>query len=89
MTWKKVINADSGDADHHGGDSLDKVSDLFSGVDVDDVAINVDWKFDHFVDLKAVAEPTTPASGYVRFFIDSADGLIKIKKSNGDVVIIE
>ena len=45
MVWKKVINADSGDADHHGGDSLDKVSDLFSGVDVDDVDINCDWNF--------------------------------------------
>ena len=45
MTWKKVINADPGDADHHGGDSLDKVSDLFSAVDVDDVDINADWIF--------------------------------------------
>src|SRR6476659_256633 len=45
MVWKKVINADSGDADHHGGDSLDKVSDLFSGVDVDDVDINCDWNY--------------------------------------------
>jgi len=45
MTWKKVVNADAGDADHHGGDSLDKVSDLFSGVDVDDVDINCDWNY--------------------------------------------
>lgn len=36
MTWKKVNNADAGDATHHGGDSIDKISDLFSGVDVSD-----------------------------------------------------
>jgi len=89
MTWKKVVNADTGDADHVGGNDFDKISDLFSGVDVDDVTINVDWKHDHFIDLKAVAEPATPASGYVRFYIDSADGFLKVKKSSGDVVIIE
>lgn len=41
MTWKKVINADPGDADHFGGNDIDKISDLFSGVaDVDTVDIN-------------------------------------------------
>jgi len=145
MTWKTVVNADAGDADHHGGDSLDKVSNLFSGVDVDDVDVNSDWtfrsaklnirnpantfsynivgaaltgsnktlnsplitgtdtlaslgitnvfsvgqKFDNYQDIKAISEPSSPSSGYVRFFIDSGDGLIKIKKSNGDVVILE
>lgn len=43
MTWKKVDNADPGTANLHGGNDLDKVSDLFSGVDVDDVDINADW----------------------------------------------
>lgn len=45
MTWKKVSNSDPGDADHFGGDDTDKISDLFSGVDVDDVDINSDWTF--------------------------------------------
>lgn len=40
MVWKKVNNADAGDADHFGGDDLDKVSDLFSGVNVDTVDLN-------------------------------------------------
>jgi hypothetical protein len=40
MTWKKVNNADAGDADHFGGDDLDKVSDLLSGVNVDTVDLN-------------------------------------------------
>lgn len=44
MVWKIVGNADSGDAQHHGGDSTDKISQLFSGIDVDDVDINADWK---------------------------------------------
>ena len=43
MTWKKVDNSDPGTANVFGGNDLDKVSDLFSGVDVDDVDINADW----------------------------------------------
>ena len=45
MVWKKVANSDVGDADHFGGDDLDKVSDLFSGTDVDDIDINSDFSF--------------------------------------------
>ncbi len=45
MVWKKVNNADAGDADHFGGNDLDKISDLFSGVDVDDLDINSDTKY--------------------------------------------
>lgn len=44
MVWKKVINGDTGDADHFGGDDIDKISDAFSGVDVDDFDINLDCK---------------------------------------------
>ena len=43
MTWKKVNNADAGTATKFGGNDLDKVSDLFSGTDVDDVDINADF----------------------------------------------
>lgn len=43
MTWKKVENEDPGTADVFGGNDLDKFSDLFSGVDVDDVDINADF----------------------------------------------
>jgi hypothetical protein len=44
---------------------------------------------DIYIDLKAFSEPASPASGYIRLFIDSSDSKIKIKRSNGDVVIIE
>ena len=41
MVWKRVNNSDAGDATHHGGDSTDKISDLFSGTsNVDTVDIN-------------------------------------------------
>ncbi len=41
MAWKKVSNADAGDATHFGGDDFDKVADLFSDVvNVDTVQIN-------------------------------------------------
>jgi hypothetical protein len=46
MTWKKVINSDPGDADHFGGNDIDKISDLFSGVaDVDTLDINSNTTF--------------------------------------------
>jgi len=46
MTWKKVTNTDPGTAALFGGDDMDKISDLFSGVlDVDSVDINSVWKF--------------------------------------------
>jgi hypothetical protein len=46
MVWKIVDNSDPGDADHHGGDSTDKISRLFSGIEnVDVVDINSEWKF--------------------------------------------
>ena len=43
----------------------------------------------NYVDLKAIAVPSSPSAGYVRLFIDTADGHIKYKRSNGDVVLVE
>jgi len=46
MVWKKVVNSDAGDADHFGGDDLDKVSDLFGGTAVaDGVDMNSSFTF--------------------------------------------
>lgn len=39
--------------------------------------------------LKAISEPSSPASGYVALYIDTADGAIKVKKSSGTVVNLE
>ena len=39
--------------------------------------------------LQAIAEPSSPPSSNMILFLDSADGKIKIKRSNGDVVVIE
>ena len=44
---------------------------------------------DNYIDLKAISEPSSLSSGYIRLFIDSSDGKTKIKRSNDDVVIIE
>lgn len=46
MVWKKVNNSDAGDATHFGGNDIDKISDLFSGVaDVDTLDLNSETKF--------------------------------------------
>jgi len=45
MVWKKVTNSDTGTADLFGGNDMDKVSDIFSGVDADDIDFNADIKF--------------------------------------------
>lgn len=46
MVWKQVTNADAGDADHFGGNDLDKISQLFSATSaVDTVDVNSDWTY--------------------------------------------
>lgn len=46
MVWKKVVNSDAGDADHFGGNDVDKISDLLSGVSaVDTVDMNSDFTY--------------------------------------------
>jgi hypothetical protein len=84
MVWKVVTNADAGDADHSREDDLDKISQLFSGTDVDSVKLPVDY-----FDLNPIAEPASPSSGYIRLFMDIADDKMKIKCPNGEVVIVE
>ncbi len=43
MVWKKVPAGDTGATDIFGGDDMNKVSDAFTGVDVDDFDINADF----------------------------------------------
>jgi len=43
MVWKKVNNADVGTATKFGGNDMDKISDAFSAIDVDDFDINCDF----------------------------------------------
>jgi hypothetical protein len=84
MVWKVVSNSDSGDADHHGGNDLDKLMQQLSGTDNDSVKLPVDY-----IDLNVIAEPASPSSGYIRLYMDTADSKIKIKRSDGTVVIVE
>jgi hypothetical protein len=62
MVWKVVTNAGAGDADHFGGDVLDKISQLFSGTGVDGVKLPVDY-----IDLNPIAEPASPSSGILDY----------------------
>ena len=89
MVWKVVNISDTGTSIKHGANDLDKHSNLFNGVDVDDVTINADWEFQKGIVIKTQSEPSSPASGKAILFEDSADGIIKIKKSNGDVIWLE
>jgi hypothetical protein len=41
------------------------------------------------IDINAIAKPAIPSSGYIRLFMDTADIKMKIKRSNGGVVIVE
>lgn len=43
MTWKKVNQSDAGTASKFGGNDVDKISDAFSGTDVDDIDMNCDF----------------------------------------------
>jgi parallel beta helix pectate lyase-like protein len=45
MVWKKIPAGDTGTADIFGGDDMNKISDAYSGIDVDDFDINSDIQF--------------------------------------------
>ena len=92
MTWKKVENEDAGTADVFGGNDLDKVSELFSGIDVDDVSIGTDWDFLKQVVLSRITIPANPAANkasiYVKQIDANNDGLFcKIKKAGAFVEV--
>ena len=42
-----------------------------------------------YSELKAIAAPGNPASGYVRLYIDCGDNKIKVKRSDGSVIDLE
>ena len=46
-------------------------------------------KLETYSELKAIAAPGNPASGYVRLYIDSGDNKIKVKRSDGSVIDLE
>ena len=92
MTWKKVNNADAGTSTLHGGDSTDKISDLFTGIDVDDVIINADWDFARQFVMSRITIPANPATNkaclYVKQIDANNDGLFcKIKKAGAFVEV--
>lgn len=59
MVWKTVLNGENGDVTHHGGDGMDKISNLFNAVaDVDTVDINSIFKSRNFY-LNGVISPSS------------------------------
>jgi hypothetical protein len=46
-------------------------------------------KFDTYNEVKAIAAPGSPASGYARLYLDTADNKYKIKKSDGGIIDLE
>jgi hypothetical protein len=84
MVFKTIAAGDAGDATHFGGNDMNKVMSQLNGTDNDSVKLPVDY-----IDLNLIAVPASPSSGYIRLFMDSADSKIKIKRSDGSVVIIE
>jgi hypothetical protein len=85
MVWKKVPAGDTGDANKFGGDDTNKISDLFSGVDVDDVTLNADTEIQKGLVIKEQAAPGSPTSGKQIVYLDSGDSKIKRKSNSGAV----
>ena len=46
-------------------------------------------KFDDYNEVKAIAAPGNPASGFARLYLDTADNKYKIKKSDGTEIDLE
>jgi hypothetical protein len=49
----------------------------------------VPQKFDSYNEVKAIAAPGSPASGFARLYLDTADNKYKIKKSDGTEIDLE
>ena len=49
----------------------------------------VPQKFDSYNEVKAIAAPGNPASGFARLYLDTADNKYKIKKSDGTMIDLE
>jgi hypothetical protein len=84
MAFKTIAAGDAGDSTHFGGNDMNKVMSQLNGTDNDVVKLPVDY-----VDFNLITAPSSPSSGYIRMFMDSADSKIKIKRSDGTIVIIE
>jgi len=46
-------------------------------------------KMETYTDVKEITEPSSPASGYKRLYVDSTTHKLSIKNSSGDVVVLE
>jgi hypothetical protein len=68
--------------------TLPDIDTMLAGYD-NPGTFSIHQKFNDYIDLAPIAEPGNPASGYIRVFVHEDDTLLKIKHSNGDVVIIE
>ena len=49
----------------------------------------VPQKFNDYNEVKAIAAPSQPSSGFARLYLDTADNKYKIKKSDGSVIDLE
>ena len=46
-------------------------------------------KFDNYNEVKAIAAPANPASGFARLYLDTGDNKYKIKKSDGSIIDLD
>lgn len=66
---------------------MNKISNLFSGSDVDDVTLNVDLEVQKGIVVKDQSAPSSPAAGKIVVYSES--GVLKKKNSGGTVVNLE
>ncbi len=91
MTYKIANISDPGTSTKHGADDLDKIAKLLSAQASDAVEIISSWKFSQTTGtlFKEIAEPSSPASGFISMYIDSTNHKVSVKHSDGRVVILE
>lgn len=46
-------------------------------------------KYDDYLDVREISEPTTPASGYTRVWYDSATDKFKVKHTDDRKMVLE
>ena len=89
--FKEVSNPVSGTTTKYGSKDLLDIMQIFNGKTVSSKRPQIanPWIWKSWQDITEIAEPSIPATSSIqRLFIDSADHLLKLKKSDGTIVIV-
>lgn len=88
--FKEITNPTTGTGTKYGSSQILEIMQIFNGKTVADRRPKIinEWLWQNHFDMTEVAEPASPGTGNQRFFIDSSDHSLKLKKSDGSLTTL-